>query len=84
MGALLCVRLEPVFMVSSEPAFMVSLSNHEGFRTIFSAALHGSSLDRLGMKRVTMKQSAPLRVRVGWLITIPRATVLTMIDRRSR
>jgi hypothetical protein len=35
---------------------MVSLSNHEGVRTTGGAVLHGSSLDKLGMKKLTMKR----------------------------
>jgi hypothetical protein len=44
---------------------MVSLSNHEGVRTDDRAALHGSSPDKLGMKKLTMKRSTSRAVGIG-------------------
>jgi hypothetical protein len=35
--------------------FMVSLSNHEASHRRLCGCLHGSSLDKLGMKKRTMK-----------------------------
>jgi hypothetical protein len=36
-------------------SFMVSLSNHEASHRRADERLHGSSLDKLGMKKLTMK-----------------------------
>jgi hypothetical protein len=42
---------------------MVSLSTHDSVRTRGGAVLYGSSLDKLGMKRVTMWRSSGVGIR---------------------